>query len=83
MLRFEIIFVAVILAMGAVLAAESGANRLEGDASLVNVDSQKVRQVVVFPGAHPTTATLAGDEAQDLDEEKAEGEGEGAGAGDD
>lgn len=39
MLRSITIFVAMILAMGAVLAAEDGANRLEGDASLVNVDS--------------------------------------------
>lgn len=80
MLRLETIFVAVVLAIGAVLAAENSASRLEGDASLVNVDSQKVRQVVVFPGAQPTTATMAGDEANDMDEDKEDGEGAGEGA---
>lgn len=32
--------------------------------------------MVVFPGAHPTTATVAGDEAHDMDEEAGEGAGD-------
>lgn len=67
--------IAVILAFGAALCAlEDGARRLEGDAQLVNVDSQKVQQVVVLPGARQTTAKLAGDEPLDVQEELGEGE---------
>ncbi|KAK3848920.1 hypothetical protein Pcinc_044306 [Petrolisthes cinctipes] len=75
MSRFVALLVLVLVAFGVVFGAEEGANRLEGDAQLVNVDSQKVQQVVVLPGAHPTTTTKAGDEPLDMNEENMDAEG--------
>ncbi|KAK4325432.1 hypothetical protein Pmani_003989 [Petrolisthes manimaculis] len=75
MSRFVALFMFVLVAFGVVFGAEEGANRLEGDAQLVNVDSQKVQQVVVLPGANPTTTTKAGDEPLDMNEENMDAEG--------
>lgn len=87
MSRFVIILLAFFLALSAVCGVEQiiGAGeeskRLEGDPSLVNVDSQRVQQVVVLPGVQPTAAIEAGDEPIEMNEEPAEAEGEGEGEG--
>ncbi|KAK3850826.1 hypothetical protein Pcinc_042491 [Petrolisthes cinctipes] len=80
MIKFTILL-AFFVAMSAVcgveqMGAEEENKRLEGDPSLVNVDSQTVQQVVVLPGGHPIAATKAGDEPLDVSEENMEADGE-------